>query len=67
MCGGGGGSAPKPTPAPPPPAPVETAELKVGAEDTLNSKKKKSGTSQLKVPINKTTSSSTGLNTLKVT
>lgn len=67
MCGGGGKSAPKPTPAPPPPAPVETAELKVGAEDTIKNGKKKTGTSKLKIPINKTTSSSTGLNTLKVT
>ena len=66
MCGGGGGSAPKPTPAPPPPAPVESAELKVGTEDTLKNKKK-SGTSKLKIPINKTVSSGTGLNTLKVT
>lgn len=66
MCGGGG-KAPTPTPAPPPPAPVESAELKVGAEDTLKGGKKKTGTSKLKIPINKTTSSSTGLNTLKVT
>lgn len=65
MCSGGG-SAPKPTPPPPPPAPVESAELKVGAEDTLKNKKK-NGTSKLKIPINKTTAESTGLNTLKVT
>lgn len=63
MCGGGK-SAPKPTPAPPPSAPVESAELKVGAEDTLKSKKK-NGTSRLKIPVAKTTMG-TGLNTMKV-
>lgn len=61
MCGGG---SPKSTPAPAPTAPTAVAELKVADEDTL--KKKKRGTSRLKIPLSKSTAPTTGLAVPKV-